>query len=882
MSDQEISADMADLVTTPVVTELNGASRARLRAYFERLADEGIRIADAEAERLSPYLQALSDQLREDFDAVMASEAARTAAINARRNLPAPETPKRQNAPVVDAAQILAAPGHLRRMFNRVAEQSRNVVLSDMLLAPEGLLRDGAVMGNALSFAGRSEFGGYTFTLGFIQLGQLTRGTDGGPRHGTVSVPVFGFSDLAMRSVAPYAPEKMLRAFQTVMTAGNHDMQHHYTNDILNPNISYTAAQRALQEEYAVDKWQNRYFVSDGDRDPKSYESWLMLNHARVRERLEGTAEGARVTAALGDFLDELARIGREIAAIDGPASAHGVVSYFSATLGFALMRFVPFTHPLMQQALAGMTVADPKPEATISSGLRARAALDDGHHLESLRGVYLQEGLDITPEDFGHADAMRLLLVEMEPWIAKLMAPGAVSQRIGEAKTRRGTVNVEMVEAAASTSWFVPQDGHYRIDMGWSGHRLAWLKNGELHHESEPAVIDVSSNRRIEKWYLEGKLARLDGGPVVVETTAHSRSERYVDAQGELHREDGPALVEENNGDRTETWYKYGSEHREGGPAYRKTFASGGYEEVWHHLGARHREDGPAHICDMPDAGVYEEEWFRHGKLHREGGPARIFRNANMRLEEWKQQGVYHRTDGPAHVFSNNSGEEARKWFYEGKLHRLNGPALEVVKDGTRQTEWYKRGVLHSETSPAFVEDRGDGNRKEEWYIDGQLHRADGPACVKIKSDGTRVERWLQHGERHRLDGPAQINIEADGKRTEEWFINGARRSGDQPGAVVTSPDGTRRERWYIDGELGRANGLPAIVTTHPDGRRVEEWMADNLLHRDGGPAVVTTYPDGRREERWMRKGRNVEPGSQAPPPKALRQKPSRQKPRR
>lgn len=872
MSDQEISADIASLVSTPVVTRLDDAARAQLRAYFERLAEEGIKVADAEALRLTPYLQALSEQLREDFDAVMGREAARVAIINARRNDAAAAEVKRQNAPVVDAEQILATPQGLRRMFNRVAQQSRNVVLSEMMLAPEGLLRNGEVMGNALTFAGASDYKGLSFTLGFIQLGQLTRHSDQGPRNGTVSVPLFGFSDKMMASVANHAPERMLRAFQTVMTAGNHDMQHHYTNDILNPNISYTSTQRPLQDEFSVDKWQNRYFIADGDRDPKSYESWLMLNHARVRSRFDGGEQGARLETAIGVFFDELKRIAGEIAALNGDGVAHRVADYFNATIGFALMRYLPFTHPLMEKALAGMAAADRLPDHSIEDGARARDWLAQNNHLEALRGVYLQEGLDITPDRLDHAAAMRLQLAQMEPWIAKLMAPGAVSARIGEAKARREQVNVEMVEAAASTAWFVPKDGLYEISMGWHGRRRVWLKDGDLHHDSEPALVDTDGSRRTEKWYLEGHLARRDGGPVVIESAPGQRCEKYLDMQGDLHREDGPALIEERGGDRIETWYKYGSEHREGGPAYRKVFADGGYEDVWQRFGARHRLDGPAHVCDMPNAGVYEEEWFRQGKLHRDGGPARIFRNGKMQLEEWKQDGVFHRADGPAYAFANHAGEEVRKWYNAGKLHRVDGPALEEVKDGERRTEWHKHGVLHNETAPALVEDNGRGGIKTEWYRNGQLHRDGGPACVKVKSDGTRVERWLQNGQRHRLDGPAQVNVEADGKRTEEWFVNGERLSGDAPGAVVISPDGTRRERWYVDGELGRAGGLPAMVTVHPDGRRVEEWIKDNLAHRDDGPAIVTQWPDGRREERWMRKGRNVEPGSQAPPPKPPR----------
>ena len=59
------------------------------------------------------------------------------------------------------------------------------------------------------------------------------------------------------------------------------------------------------------------------------------------------------------------------------------------------------------------------------------------------------------------------------------------------------------------------------------------WFKDGMLHREDGPAVIDSGD----EYWYKDGK----------------------------LHREDGPAVIHK---DGTKFWYKNGVRHREDGPA--------------------------------------------------------------------------------------------------------------------------------------------------------------------------------------------------------------------------------------------------------------------------------------------------------------------------
>ena len=99
----------------------------------------------------------------------------------------------------------------------------------------------------------------------------------------------------------------------------------------------------------------------------------------------------------------------------------------------------------------------------------------------------------------------------------------------------------------------------------------------------------------------------------------------------------------------------------------------------------------------------------------------------------------------------------ESQLTNYKGK------PFTGIEKDHfSRETAYYKNGILHREDGPALVE--CDGSL--EWYQHGQLHRVNGPAVEDV--DGTK--EWWQYGQLHRIDGPA---IEHPDDYTE-WAFNG------------------------------------------------------------------------------------------------------------
>lgn len=84
------------------------------------------------------------------------------------------------------------------------------------------------------------------------------------------------------------------------------------------------------------------------------------------------------------------------------------------------------------------------------------------------------------------------------------------------------------------------------------------WYKNGLLHRDGAPAVIQDDGAQR---WYQNGRLHRTDG-PATIDINGFG--EWWY--EGQYHRDGGPAYSEDNG---LEIWYRHGQYHRDDGPAY-------------------------------------------------------------------------------------------------------------------------------------------------------------------------------------------------------------------------------------------------------------------------------------------------------------------------
>ncbi len=120
----------------------------------------------------------------------------------------------------------------------------------------------------------------------------------------------------------------------------------------------------------------------------------------------------------------------------------------------------------------------------------------------------------------------------------------------------------------------------YYHVSYGKFNDAMVWYKNGLIHRNDGPAVehddivgyykhevphrVDGPAikclNARSERWWMNGKLHRIGGGPAVIEGDSYVQWWR----DGLLHRRNGPANV----CDDVREWYQHGLLHCPNGPA--------------------------------------------------------------------------------------------------------------------------------------------------------------------------------------------------------------------------------------------------------------------------------------------------------------------------
>lgn len=707
----------------PVFRSSNAEHLALFQAFLDSKRDNPA-LAGQEARRLLPYLSATARQLQEDL-------------AGTKRALRRDKRLKR-----------LTKPQKLRRVFEAAGKRTGNTILSEIVVMPQELHRKAQQLPGNKSFASSSQYGNCGYTLGFLQI------FNNGETQGSVSIPLFAFDDGMMLRVAVHKPEVMLRAFAEVMTCGNHDMLHHYTNETLNTDIAQRFTQNSqlpYREKFGVNEWSKRTFGFSGDSSPKSYESWLMLNHRRMRRQMEETAEGISLWESCTRFFDELERIGKNVESDFGPISAHNVVDYFGTMLCFSLMRFLPLDHPLMDYAIDRLEKADPDTGLVLDKREQVLEGAKNDSNIHGALSNYDARGANLMPHNNASADyraIKRAQVMLLAPWVAHLLSPAQHSTSLEQMQERVGRVNLDMFSAADfGGRRFIP-DGMQEIKWADGGSTRAHYKEGKLHNEGASAVTEISADgSRHDRWYRDGIMYN-DAGPAWVTKRPDGYSEeKWYDEDGNLHRKYGPAHVRSDpNGEREEVWYSRGEKQRDDGPARVFHTSDGMTIEEWYSVNSLHREDGPAYVEEGAD-GRIKEAWYRYGKQHRVGGPACVEKFSDgVYVEKWMQDDLLHRRDGPAMILKNPNGFYCEEWSVNGQFHRLDGPAYIEVLPGQTRTERY--------------------------YVNGCLHREDGPAEIVIYIDGTRDERWYKNGRRIYAPGTENDKSPPDLKITSTMNI--------------------------------------------------------------------------------------------------------------
>ncbi len=691
---------------TPVITSISRDQWRRYSQFMKRLQKDNSVVAGLEVERLKPYLEAFSNQIRIDIGQAGAGL----------------DAEKKQRL------EKMADPDELGKLFKRVAAETRNTVLSEIMLAPDNVFN--TLRGkHDTKFVGRYEYEGLKYAFGFIQAFEDEK------KH-SVSVPVFAFDQSMLKMIEPHKPEAMLRAFQAIMTAGNHDMQHHYTNVTLNSNISASRHPSALPEQpFAVKQWYDKHFsLGGGDTAETSYESWLMLNHERIQKAMEKGPEEEKLRKACDTFFDELERISGKISGTVPAKSVHEMSDYFGTMLLYSMMRYLRLDHPLLGHALGRLEKADPwagrlvqkqmsvleEVEKTKDSGDNHPYGVDQKEVIENLAANYKAEGVDLMPDNPDYAALKKLQMIVMAPWVVRLLSRGQRTSMLETMQERVAGVSLDMVDAAAHQGWHSAVDGRQVYKNKDGDVFEAYFKNGRLDRDDGPALVKIHpSGDRKEWWLKDGWPCRVDGGPNYIESRKDTRCEKWLNKEGK-------------------------SDSQNGRPSEVFTSSDGTIEERYHRNGELHREEGPVQVKLMAN-GSYSERWCKNGKEHRDDGPSYIrIMSDGERFEIFFKEGVPRKSqEGPTQITTYADGRRIEEWCDRfGYVGRDDGPArIDTRPDGTKISEW--RGSSNLGDNPDYVEERPDGSRLERWQS-FRSRKDKKPNWVETHADGTRVEAWF------------------------------------------------------------------------------------------------------------------------------------------
>jgi antitoxin component YwqK of YwqJK toxin-antitoxin module len=419
-------------------------------------------------------------------------------------------------------------------------------------------------------------------------------------------------------------------------------------------------------------------------------------------------------------------------------------------------------------------------------------------------------------------------------------------------------------------------RNGSLETDRG-----ITWYDNGFISRSGEPAVLiyfQDTTDTRIEKWYLQGKLHRTDGGPTVTEYEEVVEGQYEIKKQeyhtnGRLNRVGAPARISFTNILRdedivsylTEEYYLNGRLHNgsltvtvggntfpyavkrfvgevetevDGSIVYTPKYT---YESYTNGL-RRSTGDAPAIAKDVYGANFGDRYWYNSvGKLHRGGDlPAIIYSTGR---EEWYLDGKLSRTGNPAITVpaSYTGGSQGQSWYLDGKLHRIAGEAL------------FEDTALFFEETPQIKILRRKILRREYWTYgrnnNSTIEAVEGLTALVLSTPAIS----FVHG------GQSYVYSESLSSASTPVFVENNFSSGvllvgyrEQSRAYFTtglakevtttiydeegSPIDTIDSYEYLVNGRRHRYGNPAVVKE--DGTR-EYWL-EGKLHRTDGPAII------------------------------------------
>lgn len=491
-------------------------------------ANSNVAIAEKEAERLQPYFSALSvyltQALREvhqkekhvteqdleqarirEADAISANQRAyevvrkeilteervrlgKNQTLAAEKMLRAMEARQKieqqlklQEIPKLEKP---LSPGELSGLFNAMASFTRNTLISDVVIMPANIKKKGPAAGLFEKEPFNKDFstGDYDFNFGFLQIFEggdrkkiptwfSSKKDDREESQCSTTIPTFTIDTQMMEAVAPHRPEMLLHSLQTVLTALNHDMVHHFQSPALHSTLAHKFINYGdIDENGPVFLW----VTSNLGKFGSHLEHWSQLNHGKVfmAEGNQELVEGINI--AIDHFFNELERIGKALP----KAEAYKVIDYFGTAMAQTLTRTFPLNHDVMTHCLDRLQETLPLSEKELTEKTlinvvdmispggetsleELREAMKYPTELPNIIEGYRKQGFNILPDDdnaVSYKGLKLLQLIKMSTGDLSAHVPEPVTPAIKELRADTDRVSLELIGAVAKTTGYRPK----------------------------------------------------------------------------------------------------------------------------------------------------------------------------------------------------------------------------------------------------------------------------------------------------------------------------------------------------------------------------------------------------------------------------------------
>lgn len=469
-------------VEAPIVMDVDGENGVdRFLNFVAGLEQHGnMPVAIAEAQRIRPYFEALSDYAHQ------AQKARGGPLVDDGYSSPE-ELSNRKNLRETTSPQALTS------LFVGIAEQRKNTLLSDIVFLPDDITEIDnpaqALFEGIYNYFVSYHFNGKPMSFGFIQ---AYEGGDKSKAKSSVTIPIVTLDTDMMKAVKSHQPEKMMQILQNVFSYANHDMLHHYTTAILNrwnPEVAQNFQGKAGYSSNPIDSWTAGRLTGI-----MGYETWAQIAHEQILLGDTNSKDIDHLKTLVDVYFDEVGRIAADIS-VEGQDKVHEVTDYYGTVMAHALTRILPLDHPVMLHCFDRMEEVDPQ-SGQIAQTTRFDPitmfgmfkAIDEQRDnvtvkkdpVASLRkamkrhndieGGYKAKGFDLVPEsedDIGYRHYKIYQLIEAaESDISPHMPPQNPDDMQSLQRKQTGIATLSMLEAVAiMTDYHAPKNPNKKDD---------------------------------------------------------------------------------------------------------------------------------------------------------------------------------------------------------------------------------------------------------------------------------------------------------------------------------------------------------------------------------------------------------------------------------